>query len=114
MSNWRQSREYRIWRAGVIRRDKRCKICDSIKNRHAHHIDHATYFPEKRFRLDNGVCLCQYCHSQFHNNFKNSTREKCTRKDWYNFVSLVVYIGNVYKKFTITDIISNLSKKINP
>ena len=46
---WRYTREYRIWRAKVIRRDKRCVICGSIKNRQAHHLNHGSYFPDERF-----------------------------------------------------------------
>jgi len=86
--NWRNSREYRIWRATVIRRDKVCQICGSIKKRHAHHLDHATYFPEKRFDPENGICLCDECHKIFHTSFKRSYRQKATREDFRQFVEL--------------------------
>jgi hypothetical protein len=33
MANWRKTREYRVWRAQVIRRDKCCVICGNIKGR---------------------------------------------------------------------------------
>jgi len=89
--SWRNTREYRVWRAQVIRRDSRCVICGSLQNRHAHHKNHATYFPELRFEVENGVCLCSGCHSQFHNNFKRSTRVKCTEYDFNNFVDISNY-----------------------
>jgi len=90
--NWRNTTEYRVWRAGVIRRDARCQVCDSLQNREAHHINHATYFPEQRFEITNGITLCATCHSHFHNNYKNSTKEKCTIKDYLNFKCLIDYL----------------------
>ena len=94
-SEWRKSREYRIWRAHVVRRDKRCVICGNIEGREAHHMNHATYFPEERFDDDNGVCLCKKCHMNFHCNYKNSYREKCTKTDFENFKVLFKYIFNL-------------------
>jgi predicted restriction endonuclease len=90
--DWRNTRDYRIWRAKIVRRDKRCVVCGSIKNRQAHHLNAGSYFPNDRFKIDNGVCLCSSCHIQFHNNFKNSFREKCTKKDFLNFIDLVKYL----------------------
>ena len=110
MSDWRQSREYRHWRAKIIRRDKRCVICGSIKNRQAHHLDHATYFPEKRFDASNGVTLCVNCHQQFHNNFKRNTREKCTVKDFYNFNSLANYFKTIDVRKDIEEIYDAINK----
>jgi len=95
MANWRKTREYRVWRVRVIRRDKVCQVCGSRKNRQAHHINHASYFPKQRFDVNNGITLCASCHSQFHNNFKNNTREKCTVHDLDNFMDLVHYIEKI-------------------
>lgn len=89
--DWRNSREYRIWRVGVIRRDKRCVLCNTLEGREAHHINHATYFPDERFLLGNGVTLCKACHTQFHTNYKKSFREKCNRDDFMNFLVLARY-----------------------
>jgi len=96
--HWRNTREYRIWRAQVIRRDKKCQICDSIKKRQAHHINSALYFPKERFDINNGICLCLECHKQFHNNFKRSYRQKCTRYDLDNFLCLVKYFKTIFQK----------------
>ena len=95
MKTWRNTKEYRHWRVKVIRRDKRCVICGSIKHRNAHHINHATYFPEQRFDIKNGVTLCANCHRQFHTNFKRSFRTKCTVYDFRNFVKLSKYFKGV-------------------
>jgi len=105
--NWRQSRAYRRWRVQVIRRDKVCAICTSRKNRHAHHIDSASYFPELRFVVQNGVCLCKTCHRQYHTNFNRSYRVKTTRYNFENFVSLMTYAKETFK----TE--ENISKKEN-
>jgi len=96
--SWRNSREYRIWRAGVVMRDKRCQICNTLQNRHAHHMNHATYFPEERFDIENGICLCRSCHSHFHNDFKRSTREKCTKYDFNNYNALNEYFKTLGDK----------------
>ena len=92
MQDWRKSKEYRIWRAQVIRRDTKCVVCGTLKNHQAHHINHSRYFPELRFNPENGVVLCEVCHRQFHNNFKSSSREKCNDKDFSNFMALVAYL----------------------
>ena len=55
--NWRKAREYRLWRIAVIRKDKRCVVCGSIKHRQAHHLNNGSYFKEERFDVDNGVVL---------------------------------------------------------
>jgi predicted restriction endonuclease len=92
MATWRTSREYRIWKVAVIRRDKVCQLCGSTQSRNAHHIEDASYHPESRFDPENGVCLCRSCHVAFHCDFKRSFREKCTKRDWNNFVKLSNYL----------------------
>jgi len=89
--SWRNTREYRIWRALVVGRDKRCKICNSLQKRNAHHINHATFFPEMRFDIENGITLCSTCHSHFHNDFIGSTRKKCTRHDLNEYMRIAEY-----------------------
>jgi len=91
MKSWRKTAEYRKWRAIVIRRDKRCVACNSIKERQAHHINDATHHPDLRFDIDNGITMCKQCHTQFHTNFKKSFRAKCTKYDFDNFMALIKY-----------------------
>ena len=95
MKSWRKTNEYRKWRIQVIRRDKRCLVCGSIKDRNAHHINHATYFPEQRFDVENGICLCNHCHMNFHCNYLRSYRAKCTTYDLDNFFSLLKYLKTI-------------------
>lgn len=96
MTNWRTSRDYRIWRVQVIRRDKVCKICGSNQRRQAHHINSASYFVDERFDIENGVTLCYKCHMNFHCNYKKSYREKCTIDDYENFVVLTDYFKTAF------------------
>ena len=93
--NWRKSREYRIWRMLVIRRDKVCQVCGSNKHRHAHHIESAAYNIDLRFEVDNGVCLCRGCHTQYHTNFNISYRVKTTKYNLDNFLVLVKYLKGI-------------------
>lgn len=79
MADWRDSREYRAWRVAVIRRDKVCQCCGSIKERHAHHIEHATFSPALRFVESNGVTLCNSCHSVLHNKLAGGYRKRSER-----------------------------------
>lgn len=86
--DWRRSREYRIWRVTVIRRDGHCVCCGSVKRRQAHHIEDASHNKDLRYLPDNGVTLCSGCHTAFHTMYKKSFREKCTQDDWINFLDL--------------------------
>jgi len=91
---WRNSRDYRIWRAQIIRRDKVCAVCRSNKKRNAHHINHASYFLDQRFIPENGICLCYDCHKSFHIDYCRGFRKKCIRGDLDRFMK----IANLNKK----------------
>lgn len=90
-----RDKQYRLWRAKVIRRDKCCVICSSRYRRAAHHLNSWQYFPDDRYDTDNGVCLCGKCHSAFHTMFKRSYRVKCMKRDWDDFVDLVRYVSKL-------------------
>jgi len=92
--SWRRTGEYDDWRDEVIERDGACQVpcCGAVDNLHAHHLNHASYFPGRRFDPFNGITMCGDCHSHYHNDYHRSTRAKCTSYDWENFVSLVEYI----------------------
>lgn len=55
-----------------------CVLCHKNGYVHAHHLDGWHWAVEKRFDIDNLVCLCRSCHSCFHSiyGFKNNTREQ--------------------------------------
>ena len=88
MKNWRRSREYRLWRASVVRRDKKCVICGRRAKRQAHHIKNGAHHKEVRFDISNGITLCGGrggCHTMLHTVFKKSYRHKTTIEDWEDF-----------------------------
>jgi len=83
--NWRNSKNYRKWRIEVIRRDKVCQVCKALKNRQAHHLNHATYFQNERFDVENGITLCKRCHKSLHIDYHRGYRKKCTKKSFMYF-----------------------------
>lgn len=66
-STQRQSIDYKIWKYKVFERDEnKCVICGSKDRLHAHHIKCYYDYPELRFCVDNGKCLCISCHASYH------------------------------------------------
>ena len=73
----RGSLEYRLWREGVFRRDGyRCVLCNGGGYLEADHIRSFAYFPELRFKLDNGRTLCLVCHKKTFNYLKDCAEAK--------------------------------------
>lgn len=76
----RNSLEDVAFKKAVLRRDKYiCQICNlKEKNIFAHHLDGYNWCLSKRHDVNNGVCLCEYCHTLFHNTywFGNNTKEQ--------------------------------------
>jgi len=91
----RNTREERVWRAKVIRRDKCCIICGTKKHREAHHLDDYSYHPTSRYLISNGVTLCRNCHTTYHCDFNKSFRTKTTKKNFLEFVKVVNYIRKI-------------------
>lgn len=63
----RWNEKYIEWRNAVIRRDKKtCVLCNSTEWINVHHIIRWIDDPNKRYSIDNGVCLCIPCHLKWH------------------------------------------------
>lgn len=92
--SWRNTRDYRIWRAIVIRRDNVCQCCGDRSRRQAHHIEDGSHNPDLRFEPSNGIVLCYDCHRNLHTNYKKSYRYKTTRNDLENFVEIAKWYLN--------------------
>jgi predicted HNH restriction endonuclease len=67
----RMSFDYKNWRKNVFERDDyTCQKCFVIGgNLNAHHISSFNNNPDLRFKLENGLTLCESCHYKFHNKY---------------------------------------------
>lgn len=91
--SWRNSREYREWKKLCKVRDgNKCVLTGLTTRLDVHHINHATYFKDQRFLVENGITLNRYVHLIFHIFVMRGYRKKCTEKDWKRFVYLFKYI----------------------
>ena len=63
-----------------------CDCCGDSRggNLVSHHLDSYKYFPNKRLDINNGVCLCKKCHTEFHS-WMGGNMVKCTKEDYYKF-----------------------------
>lgn len=61
------------FRNKVYKRDEyTCQVCNQIGGKlNAHHLDGWNWAVDKRFDVDNGVTLCECCHSNFHSVYGN-------------------------------------------
>lgn len=71
---------YYQWSIGV--KKKFNYTCDHCKNvggeLHSHHLNGYNWFIEGRTDINNGVCLCETCHKEFHDKYgyRNNTKEQ--------------------------------------
>jgi len=65
---------YSEWRLKVYQRDNyTCQCCgdDSGGNLNAHHLDGYNWCKEKRINVNNGITLCDKCHTKDKDSFHN-------------------------------------------
>lgn len=67
----RQSAEGKAWSYDVLAKANfTCEKCQVRGGKlHAHHKNAFNLFPEQRFDVDNGACLCESCHNDFHSSY---------------------------------------------
>ncbi len=78
-NDFRKTKEYSDWRRAVLKRDKRtCQCCGDTKDLEAHHLESYINNEALRASLDNGICLCQTCHTVFHmeNGYGDNTAQQ--------------------------------------
>lgn len=95
---WRNTKDYRDWVEACKERDgHKCTITGATTNLNVHHLNHASYFIEERFDVDNGVTVHRVVHVIFHILVMGGYRKKCTKKDWKRFLRLFKYIRLIVK-----------------
>ena len=77
----RKTPEYKHWRNFIYKRDKyTCQCCGDSNggNLEAHHLDSHDWAKDKRLDVNNGITLCNICHTDFHNlyGYGNNTKEQ--------------------------------------
>jgi len=76
----RYDERYKDWREAVLRRfDYECNRCDNTTRLHAHHVKSWDEYPELRYSVYNGECVCRKCHEKIHP-FMREMRLKKERK----------------------------------
>lgn len=61
----RNDSRVRTWTKQVVSKGK-CEICGSKENLEAHHIIKWADYPKGRIDVNNGMCLCHFCHTEEH------------------------------------------------
>jgi hypothetical protein len=77
----RHVKGYKEWSFAIKKKfNFTCEICKDNKggNLISHHLYSYMKFKEFRLNIENGVCLCESCHNEFHNKFGwgNNTKEQ--------------------------------------
>jgi hypothetical protein len=88
--NPRDNNKYRSWRDKIRKRDKStCVLCGEIAWIVVHHIVRWIDNEILRYHEQNGVCLCNYCHTKHHGIHMQPFPEKITDQ-------LIKYVGEKY------------------
>lgn len=79
--NWKGGNSSRTFASRKAIRQKikasgKCEICNSTDNLQGHHIEPYSKNPEKRDLIENILCVCAKCHSNFHPELKNMIMHK--------------------------------------
>lgn len=80
-----RGRRFDEWAASVKKTyDYTCQKClKKGGNLKSHHILPWSLYPKQRYRIKNGICLCNDCHIEYHKNFK---LKQCCRSTMNDFL----------------------------
>lgn len=63
--------DYDEWKEEVRRRyNDTCVVCGKSFKLHTHHVLPKSLYPGRVADLHNGVCICKYCHEEYHDRYK--------------------------------------------
>lgn len=97
-SDRRSNLQYREWQQKVKEKAKfTCDICGDNRggNLESHHLDGHNWCKDKRYDINNGVCLCDKCHKEFHVDFMHGYINPCTKQDYLDFKQMKQNENNV-------------------
>lgn len=83
----RQSAEGKAWSYDVLAKANfTCVKCNERGGKlHAHHLNSFNSHPEQRFDLNNGACLCETCHSSFHEKYGKGNNTEDQFNEWVGY-----------------------------
>lgn len=74
---------YEFIRKVQIRDNYTCQCCGKkISNPEVHHLDSYDWCIDKRTDIENGICLCSDCHSNFHVNYGWGNNTRAQFEEW--------------------------------
>lgn len=77
---------YNNWKQEVKKQaNYTCDCCGQVGGKLcSHHLNDYKHFSNERLELNNGVCLCEFCHKEFHQ-WMGGNKIKCTKEDYIKF-----------------------------
>ena len=95
--NKRKTEKDTIWKKKIFARDNyTCQKCRKQSNLIAHHLNSYNWCVKERYMTENGICLCQDCHKNFHSiyGYGNNTKEQFF--EWLNKkLEILPYNGRI-------------------
>lgn len=76
-----------IWKTAVKQKyGNTCVKCGSKQKLVAHHLESFADNENLRFDVNNGVCLCEVCHVEYHTKFLGNYRIRATKKSFQEWL----------------------------
>lgn len=90
----RQSAEGKAWSYDVlVKANFTCEKCNERGGSlNSHHKNAFNAFPDQRFNVNNGACLCKACHDDFHSKYGKGSNTEIQFVEWLNKSLPTVYL----------------------
>ena len=97
-----RDKRHQIWAKLVKERDQYRCICCGKSNTflHSHHLNSWDHFINDRYNIQNGVCICQNCHIQFHSRYLKGNNTRAQFEEFQALIKLIesIAIKNIKEK----------------